>query len=121
MKTAIEILSILSKAQISFTRKTSIWGSEYWTVKGQSYRISDHDKPAEYVNYSDTIYCDNFDQLYNLLNVSLDLSDKSVSEIEFKNNLILNQEMYCGELCYNVNGHYFNELECALNYAWRTR
>lgn len=87
-----ELQDILDKAQIKYNLKFShIYGSEYWTINGLYYRVSDHDKPKNneqgYIKGVNDFR--SHDDLYEKLKErkDLDISDKTDKEAEFKSNL----------------------------------
>ena len=77
-----QITEILDKAQIRYNRKLShIYGSEYWTIGGLGYRLSDHPKSEWRVseNIEIPLYKNNYQKLYEQLlsRKDINLEDKS--------------------------------------------
>lgn len=123
MKTATEIITILTEAQIKFNRSTSIWGSEYWTISGVNYRISNHDKPDGQI-YSG-VDVRSFDNLFFLLKSRLNLESKKEAEKIFKESAIktlkLSIHPQFGNIITTPDGAIFEEknIDSALNYLWK--
>lgn len=117
------IKDILKKAQIPFGMELSfIYGSEYWVIDGEYYRVSDHSK-----NKNDSYQpyklgendFRNHNDFYEALKKRFDLTDITSKEISFKKSLtrtisVNNQGDYVTK-----DGAMFEVLENALNYAWK--
>lgn len=86
--TLAQIIEILDKSQITYSRKLShIYGSEYWDVAGLSYRLADH--PKSEWRQSNRIEISLFEHDYKPFyehlksRKDIDLSDKSMFEKEY--------------------------------------
>jgi len=113
------IEDILEKAQIKYNFNFShIYASEYWVVDGNYYRVADHDKIKESVYQKGVNDFRNHYDFYIALKSKLDLSDKSQSEMEFKNDarFKIKQE---GEYYRTPDRTLFDNIDNALDYMWR--
>ena len=83
-----QITEILDKAQIRYNSKLShIYGSQYWTIGGLGYRLSDHPKSEwrQSENIEIPLYKNNYQSLYDQLisRKDIDLKDKTEYEQEY--------------------------------------
>ena len=83
---------------VTFTQKATIWGSQYWTIDGTRYRLSDHRKPES--GYSEYEYGKNdFDTLSDMLEVvRANVREKNkVRHLSFEERSIYYEGLYCKE------------------------
>ena len=132
MKTLPELLEILNKAQISYSRELShIYGSEYWSIAGVGYRLSDHPKSewrkSENIQIplgKDKDYQRFYDHL--LSRKDIDLSDKTEIEKAFKINAVktlikTGQKLKDKDIYKTEDGAQFDDIDNAVSYLWRKK
>lgn len=69
---------MLKNALLSYHVHVAMSGSQYWTIDGVAYRVSDHSKPSKESGYEEG-YNDfrNFNDFIRVLSDDVDLSDKT--------------------------------------------
>jgi ADP-ribose pyrophosphatase YjhB (NUDIX family) len=114
-----ELKTILDNAQISNVVNTShIYGSEYWTINGESFRVADHSKHDEKLYKEGVNDFRSYDDLYEALSKKFDLSDKNEQEQEYKKEAkehVIKRE---DGLFKVLDGSLFGNIENAVGYMW---
>lgn len=89
-----ELLETLRKAEIQFTRKIAVTGTQYWKVYGHAFRLADHFKPGGEV-YNGTEVSSWKDLLRAIKKIpNIDLSDKSKRKADFYNKVLASPSKY---------------------------
>ena len=119
-----EFNEVLRLAQVAHAFNFShIWGSMYWTIQGESYRVADHAKPDASSGY--VVGVNDFrsvDELYSKVSSILDLSDKTKTEEQYRKDAVtyVEQVTWHGELCYrNPLGGIYGTIDNAITNMWR--
>lgn len=126
----IILKNILDKAQLTNSINVSHkWGSHYWSIENDNYRVSDHTKQIGSFGYE--LYKDgadrdfrNYNDFYNFLKTKYDIYDKTEQEIKYKEEarkyikkVMLGKE----EVFKQPDGSMFSSMESALNNMWRLK
>lgn len=119
VKTTVDFLIILDKAQISYNyHKSLIYGSEYFVIEGKKYRLSDHPKKSlqDLGGATDTR---SPKELYQIVSSKINLSDKTEIEKTFRKKATAKVTVRADGLLKTEDGRLFDDMEYATSYLWR--
>lgn len=118
---AQELITELKLAEISCTYELShIWGSQYFTVDGRYFRVSNHSKKTD-ISYKYGV--NDFNSVNDLRNRIIELGYDLTDKTELKNQFYAEYSLLCTTNCdgdiVTPTGAIFDNLNSACNYGWR--
>jgi hypothetical protein len=118
---AHELISELKLAEISCTYELShVWGSQYFTVDGRHFRVSNHSKKTD-ISYEYGV--NDFNTVDDLRNRIIELGYNLSDKTELKNQFFAEYSLLCTTNCdgdiVTPNGAIFGTIENACSAAWR--